>query len=45
MEKLKYAELVIEEIHSKTINGTLQWKDDQRSVAAQPTPAIRVSIS
>jgi hypothetical protein len=29
MEKLKYAELVIEEIYSKTINGTLQWKDDQ----------------
>ena len=45
MEKLKYAELVIEEIYSKTINGTLQWKDDQGSVSAQPTPAIRVSIS
>jgi len=45
LEKLKYAELVIEEVHSKTINGTLQWKDDQGSVSAQPTPAIRVSFS
>jgi hypothetical protein len=44
LEKLKYAEIVIEEVHSKTIHGGLQWKDNKRSVSAQPIPAIDASI-
>lgn len=45
MEKLKYAETVIKEVHSRTTRGELQWTHNQRSVSAQPTPAIRVSIN
>lgn len=44
MEKQKFAEIVIHEIHSKTISGELKWEDHQRSVSAQPIPAISVSI-
>ncbi len=44
MDKLKYAEIVIKEVHSKTILGQLQWKDDRRYVRAQPTPSIKVTI-
>ena len=45
VEKLKYAEIVIEEVHNRTIHGSLEWKDNQDYIAAQPTPAIRVSIA
>lgn len=46
MEKLKYAEIVIKEVHSRTTQGTLKWEDKNHVslIAAQPTPAIGVSI-
>jgi hypothetical protein len=44
LEKIKYAEIVTQEIHSRTIKGQLEWKDDQRSVSARPSPTIQFSI-
>lgn len=44
MEKLNYAEIVIQEIHSRTIKGELEWKCDGRSVSARPSPIIQFSI-
>ena len=44
MEKLKYAEIVIKEAHSRTTHGALKWTNHKSSITAQPTPAISVSI-
>lgn len=44
MRNLEFAEVVIHEVHSKTISGELKWQDRQRSVIAQPIPTISVSI-
>ena len=44
MEKIKYAEIVIKEVHSRTTHGALKWENNQHSITAQPTPAIGVSI-
>jgi len=46
LEKQKYAEIVIKEIHSGTTHGALPWRKNKilRSISAQPTPAIQVSI-
>ena len=45
MEKIKYAEIVIKEVHSRTTHGALKWENNQHSITAQPNQAIRVSIN
>ena len=44
MEKLKYAETAIEQVHIKTFRGDLPWQCSRDRVSADPTPGIRVSI-
>jgi hypothetical protein len=45
LERLEYAKLVIQEVHRRTIHGEFEWKVSERSITAQPTAAIEVSIS
>lgn len=44
MTKLNYVEAVIQQLHNKTIHGELQWESRERSISAQPIPAISVWI-
>jgi hypothetical protein len=44
LDPLKYAEIVIEQVHMRTIQGKLQWENSQDWVRANPTPAIGMSI-
>ena len=44
MEKLKYAETVIEQAHSRTCRGELEWIAGRTWIQAKLTPEIQVSI-
>jgi len=45
VEKLKYAEAVIEQVHAKTIRGGLEWTRRPSMLFADPTPTINVTIT
>jgi len=45
MEKLTFAETVIERAHYKTLRGELQWKINASSVTVELTPAIYVMFN
>jgi hypothetical protein len=40
----QYAETVIAQVHSKTLQGELQWKTNANWIKAEPTSAIFVMI-
>jgi len=44
LEKLKYAETVIEQVHIKTFRDELKWELGRDSISAEPTSAIRIFI-
>lgn len=44
MENLKYAETVIEQAHSRTLRGELEWIAGRTWIEAKLTPEIEVSI-
>jgi hypothetical protein len=44
LENLKYAETVIEQAHSRTCRGELEWIAGRTWIEAKLTPEIEVSI-
>jgi hypothetical protein len=44
LDQLRYAEIVIEQAHRKTMTGELKWTTGRDDISANPTASIRISM-